>query len=333
MMRTPRPGRAGQLLIVLSIGLTAIFQSEPGSGQATDKQILLVRDVAKDLCAAPANYGYRRSATGVVVGKVDVAVLVKRLAKLGLTAKANVSKQEWSGVLQQQLAANLVDYRRCTQNVFKTLMQNFTAASGKTIINQRILLNVPREVKKPDIVLVRTKIDYVERDDVRYPKITLDLKNNGTRTAVLLNGVVKNIASATMTDCNEPRYSLMKSDWEYQADIEQGGKFEGKHALAPNETETFDITVGRTGGGPGLTVYKAMVALNFDEGRDLSSPVMYLEIIGPSVPVASYVAGVSEEQWSKCMIDLVKKFAAIGYDLKPRIDPNSLTMMRKYGSF
>lgn len=181
------------------------------------------------------------------------------------------------------------------------------------------------------ISVARCEITDHSTDAGLQSKVTLSLKNNGKRSVVLQQGEFVVIGEATMTNCMHPQYQLMESSWTYDVDIKGDRTFKGKHYLQPNEVETFEINVGRKHGGPDLTVYKADLKLIFDEDNaNISLEGLYLRLTGPISIGGSFTAGVTPEVFCQCMLENIRKFNEIGYDLRSNIDLTTQKMIGKY---
>jgi len=143
-----------------------------------------------------------------------------------------------------------------------------TVGSGVSVGVSHGDINIVRQVedkKTPDIRLVKVTTEPDEAEGGLKSRVNVVLKNNGSRSAVLLRGLIVRKGSATVTDCNRPRYSLTVANWNYDVDIETDDSFVGRHYLQPNEVESFNVVFGRAHGGPLLSVYRLDLRLEFDE--------------------------------------------------------------------
>jgi hypothetical protein len=205
--------------------------------------------------------------------------------------------------------------------------QSQTAGDYAILVQAGRDVNLVVKKAPPNVKLA--KISIVDKHDhgALKQKLTLVLKNNGDTSAVLLSGHLIVEASETITNCNDihARYKLVKSDWTYDVDLNaKDPKFIGKHALAPNEVISFDISVGRKSGGQELTIYKVRLKLKFDEGPDLETAHFFLQIAGPTSIAGSFTPkGPTKEEWGRCMAQIIRKLDRIGYDLRPTITSRS----------
>jgi len=185
----------------------------------------------------------------------------------------------------------------------------------------------------PDIRLVHLKVDDDNTGAGLRQKLSLVLKNNGDKTAVLLHGMILVSSSERITNCNNmhARYQLIRSNWTYDVDISADEpNFEGKHAIAPNEVVSFEVIVGRKTGGYESTIYKCHIRLVFDEGVDLDTNEFFLQISGPTTIAGMYIPhGPSEDEWGTCWADNIRRLDNIGYDARPMIHPDSATHIEK----
>jgi hypothetical protein len=179
----------------------------------------------------------------------------------------------------------------------------------------------------PNIKLVRVSIEDDYSDKGIKQKLNLVLKNNGESSAVLLSGHLIVEKKETIKNCNEvfTQFMLMRSDWNYDVDVEEANpNFTGKHALAPNEVISFDVSVGRKTGGHQVTVYRSRLRLKFDEGLDLETEHFFLRISGPTYVAGSMTpSGLTSEMWGKCMADNIRRLDKIGYDFRPYIEASA----------
>jgi len=176
----------------------------------------------------------------------------------------------------------------------------------------------------PRIKLVRILTMDDSSDGCLKQRITIVLKNNGDHSAVLLEGRLIVERRVEITDCSAAQYSLIKSDWTYDVDLESPDpKFVGRHALAPNEVISFDALAARKFGGHEITIYRCRLELTFDEGGNLETESFFLRIAGPTSVRGSYSPGQSADMWGRCMADNIRKLDSIGYDLRPFVDKSS----------
>ena len=113
-----------------------------------------------------------------------------------------------------------------------------------------ILIQAGRDVNlvvtksPPKIRLVRISTEDDHSRGCLKQKINVVLKNNGDTSAVLLEGFLVVEGKAKITNCNYmfARYSLIRSDWKYDVDIDgPDARFTGTHALAPTEVVSFEL--------------------------------------------------------------------------------------------
>lgn len=74
--------------------------------------------------------------------------------------------------------------------------------------------------------------------------------------------------------------------------------------------------MGRSNGGPTLTVYKTILKIIYDEDDKtvLSSP-FFLKMNGPVIPAGMYVPGTTKEAWDECVKRNKANFDRIGYKI------------------
>ena len=101
------------------------WMPNPGLAQNRPPTIYALRDVAKDVCAAPVAYGFSRSASGEVGGHISTPKLFRGFADAGIDASVKGGAADWQGLLQRDLSANLIDHRHCSQAVFSTMIDVF----------------------------------------------------------------------------------------------------------------------------------------------------------------------------------------------------------------
>jgi hypothetical protein len=175
--------------------------------------------------------------------------------------------------------------------------------------------------------LVRLTIDDDEaRQGVRQ-KLNIIVKNNGATTAFIQKGSLVVTGKATIVNCNEigMQYNLSHADWQYDVDIDDPApSFIGQHSIAPTEVVNFDVMVGRRSGGHELTVYRAFLRLEFDEGPPMETGPFHLDISGPTIFLGGAILeGPTPEEWGRCMADNIRRLDEIGYDYRPLIHPDS----------
>lgn len=176
----------------------------------------------------------------------------------------------------------------------------------------------------PNIKLISLTVDDDTDEDGLKQRLSIIIKNNGDTTAVLMRGDILVEAKETVTNCNRPRYPLIKTDWTYDVDLGADlPDFAGRHAVAPNEVVSFDVSIGRKAGGPEITIYRCRLHLTFDEGDRLETGHFFLRLAGPMVPQGMATGGITEEMWAWCMADNIRRLDAIGYDYRTHIDPGS----------
>ncbi|MGH3219639.1 MAG: hypothetical protein ACRDPY_13180 [Streptosporangiaceae bacterium] len=158
-------------------------------------------------------------------------------------------------------------------------------------------------------------------------KLNIIVKNNGDTTAFIQKGSLVVTGKVTIVNCNEinMQYMLSHADWQYDVDIDDPTPtFIGQHSIAPAEIVNFDVMVGRRSGGHPLTVYRAFLRLEFDEGSPMETGSFHLNISGPTVWMAgTIIEGPTPEEWGRCMADNIRRLDEIGYDYRSRIHPDS----------
>ena len=188
------------------------------------------------------------------------------------------------------------------------------------------------QVKKspPNIKLVRVTVEDDHSEGGLKQKVNVIMKNNGDKSAFLLNGYVKVIGREDIVNPNHfgMKYSLSDADWAYDVDISSNKPtFVGKHVIAPNEVINFNVVIGRSHGWIEVTVYKCVLKFEFDESDDLECGPFFLFISGPTVFNAGFQAcGPTPEEWGRAQVDNIRRLDKIGYDYRPQIHKDS----RKY---
>lgn len=207
--------------------------------------------------------------------------------------------------------------------------QSASAGDNATIVQAGRDAILKMEKCPPDIRLVRIEVSKDTEIGLRQ-RINLIIKNNGDKTAFLLNGYIQSDAHETIRLCNQigMQFSLSQADWTYDVDLnEDQPGFVGKHSITPNEVVNFNVMVARKSGGHEPTVYRCRIKLDFDEGDSLVTDFFHLMISGPVVWNAGYThRGPTPEQWGQCQADNIRRLRAIGYDYRASIASDS----RKY---
>ena len=208
--------------------------------------------------------------------------------------------------------------------------QNVSAGNNATIVQagRDAILQVKKS--PPDIKLIRLSIEDNIVNAGQKQKLNIIMKNNGDTTAFLMRGHLFVVGSEHITNCNHlhTRYSLSKSDWTYDLNInDPNASFLGKHSIAPNEVVNFDVDVARDRGEAEISVYKCNLKFEFDEDQELETGSFYLEISGPTSIGGFFTPhGPTEEEWGRCQVDNIRRLARIGYDFRSTIQKDS----RKY---
>ena len=161
--------------------------------------------------------------------------------------------------------------------------------------------------------------------------LTVTLKNNGDRTAILDQIKVEVVGVAHLADYSKQRFRLTEVSWTYDHDIDSDEPIPGRHHLEPNEVEMFEISIGRQGGLPYLSVYRIVLVFKFDEGELLRSNPVNIEMIGPRVALGMRSVGQSEDVFCSNTYDKFKEFDLLEYDLRPHLPQSTLELMRKHG--
>ena len=204
--------------------------------------------------------------------------------------------------------------------------QEATAGENAVIVQagRDAILQVNKS--SPKIRLVKITIEDNDDDGGLKQDVNVILKNNGDTTAFLLNGHLVQDGKASITYCNHigMKYSLSKSDWTYDVNIDEPNpEFIGRHSIAPNEVVNFSISIGREEGFE-WTVYRCHLRLDFDEGDALVTDKFFLKISGPTVWQGGYQAqGPTPDEWGRCQAENIRRLDRIGYDYRPSIDPDS----------
>ena len=140
--------------------------------------------------------------------------------------------------------------------------------------------------------------------------------------------------SVTTIDCPLRSFRLFFPEWDYDIDIENDKEILGHHYLKPDEVETFDLIIGREQGGPQLSVYRINLSFDFDENLShIEINDILIRMAGPGSSLGYRTAGMSEEEWCRCMWSNILNFDEIGYDYRQHIRPERLeVIMRVIGN-
>lgn len=114
-----------RLSIAGLLALAPCMFAGPAQAQIDSQAMAAVTQSAKDVCARPAAYGWRRTETGGVSGSLNLTALLRKLGSLGISAQRSTNTTRYSGVNSEQIASSLADYNRCVQNVIRLLAENF----------------------------------------------------------------------------------------------------------------------------------------------------------------------------------------------------------------
>lgn len=166
------------------------------------------------------------------------------------------------------------------------------------------------------VKLVDYSVTYSEELGVLIPEIDLKMRNTGEQVAFIKKLEIEVIDEATYEDCRKPLYSLVEASAKYDIDLIRSPQKTISHAIKPAEVDRIKISVGRSEGGPTLTVYKTILKLIYDEDNKVSkSEPIFLKMIGPTVWAGMTSLGVTKEQWNQCVARNKENFGKIGYDI------------------
>ncbi|HCG7109428.1 TPA: hypothetical protein NJ338_004995 [Vibrio parahaemolyticus] len=175
-------------------------------------------------------------------------------------------------------------------------------------------LFVSQQKTDSKVQLVDYSVAYPE-SEVLMPEIDVKLRNTGDQVAFIKKIEFDVLGEATFENCNRPSYRLVEASAEYDVDILGSRGKEISHSIKPADVDRFKVRVFRANGGPTLTVYKVALNVVYDEDNKVatSSEPIFLKMVGPAVPVGSFIPGVSEQEWNACVDRNREAFGKIGY--------------------
>ncbi len=168
----------------------------------------------------------------------------------------------------------------------------------------------------PNVKLVDYSVTYSSESRTLIPEIDLKMRNTGDQVAFIKRLEIEVISEATYEDCRNPAYSLVEVSAEYDIDLIRSPQINISHAIKPAEVDRIKVSVGRSEGGPTLTVYKTILKLIYDEDNKVSkSEPIFLKMMGPTVWAGMFIHGVNKEEWEQCVKRNKEIFGKIGYDI------------------
>ena len=176
----------------------------------------------------------------------------------------------------------------------------------------------------PDIQLTSLSVEDIIWQRSISQDITLELRNKGSRKAVLLDWRLIVEKSAIMTNCRHPQGKLIREEWGYDFDLDDPDpRFEEPESIARREQTSVSASVGRKAGGPDYMVYRCRLRLSFSNDGVLETGPFFVKILGPDVLYSETYERVTEEEWGRCMARNIRRLDRIGYDYRPLISERS----------
>jgi hypothetical protein len=148
------------------------------------------------------------------------------------------------------------------------------------------------------------------------PVVDLKMRNTGDQAAFLKKVSFNVLDSATFEDCNNPQYDLIIASATYDIDLVKAPSKAISHVIKPSDVDRIKFRVGRSEGGPTLTVYKATLQIIYDEDdKTQTSKPFFLRIVGPAYPAGEFIPGTSKKAWDACVQKNIINFKRIGYKI------------------
>jgi hypothetical protein len=189
------------------------------------------------------------------------------------------------------------------------------------VLNAAAPVIVPPKKTDSKLELVDYSVNYSDSDRITIPEIDLKMRNVGDQVAFAKELRVETLGEATYEDCRRPEYSLMKASATYEMDILKEHSKAISHEIKPQEADRITVRVGRSEGGPTLTVYKVVLSVIYDEDnkKAISKP-FFLKMTGPTTWAGMYTPGVDKESWDACVQRNLTNFRKIGYKIYKDMD-------------
>lgn len=92
-----------------------------------------IGDVARHVCQAPELFGYSRSASGTLNGRLDVSRLIRSFGNAGVSAQIRGTTEGWRGVLQRDAAGAHNVSTQCAEHVFSLMWQTFALSRSADV--------------------------------------------------------------------------------------------------------------------------------------------------------------------------------------------------------
>ena len=185
---------------------------------------------------------------------------------------------------------------------------------------------LPLKIKAlpPDIQLISLSVEDIIWQRSISQDITLELRNKGSRTAVILDWRLIVEKCAIMTNCMHPQGKLIREEWAYDFDLDDSDpRFEERESIARHERKSVSASVGRKAGGPDYMVYRCRLRLSFSNDGVLETGRFFVRILGPEVLYSQTYESVTDEEWGRCMARNIRRLDRIGYDYRPLISERS----------
>jgi len=164
--------------------------------------------------------------------------------------------------------------------------------------------------------LVDCSVSYDSDADALIPELDIKIRNTGEQSAFIKEIMIDVLGEATYEDCRRPRYALIEASATYDIDLVIAPRKNISHSIKPADVDRIKVRVGRSRGGPTLTVYKVTIKILYDEdNKELVSEPFFLKMVGPMVPAAFTIFPGSEKDWNECVARNRERFAKIGYKI------------------
>jgi len=133
------------------------------------------------------------------------------------------------------------------------------------VLKTQIVTPIPKLDSRLELVDFGVEYPEGKNSDLTLPVVDLKMRNTGDQVAFVKQVAVEILDSAEFEDCGHPQYELIQASATYDLDLAGSPVKAISHSIKHADVDRIKLRIGRSVGGPILTVYKVLLRITYDE--------------------------------------------------------------------